>query len=153
MSLMRESKYSPVKVAAFAVILGIAFLPLVGILHTRPETGSSNYATARVLAEEQLELTQSLPYDIVETSFPNAPCIFDVSGLCEASNRMDLHGEFPEFRYTVLKQYVRPSADGSGLVDADTDRGMMRVTVVVGRDGTSFDESIYTASTIKKRET
>jgi hypothetical protein len=141
------------KVAAFAVILGIGFLPLVGMLHTRPETGSSNYAMARALAEEQLDLTRSLPYSIIETSFPNAPCIFDVSGLCEAANRKDLHGEFPDFRYTVLKQYVRPSADGTGFVDAETDRGMMRVTVVVRRDGASFDEETYTTSTIKKRET
>jgi hypothetical protein len=135
------------------VILGIASLPLVGILHTRPETGSSDYATARVLAEEQLELTRSLPYSIVETNFPNAPCIFEASGLCESTNRQDLYGEFPAFQYTVLKQYVRPSADGTALVNAETDTGMMRVTVVVGRDGPSFDESIYTASTIKKRET
>ena len=110
-------------------------------------TTGSNYDKARALANKQLEQAQSLSYDTVRTNFPNAPCTFSVSGLCEATNRQDPDSEFDHLRYTIRKQYV----NGSTFANANDDTSMMKITVVVGWGGNSFDDTTYTATDIKTR--
>jgi hypothetical protein len=149
--LKSESGYSLVEVMASIMILTIAIIPMVGMfdMGLRTATTGSNYDKARALAQKQLENTQSLPYGTVKTDFPSAaPCAFDGSGLCESSNLQD--PEFPNFRYTIRKQYVQLNASGT-FVNTGEDKGMMRVTVVVGWGGTSFNDNSYTASGLEAR--
>jgi hypothetical protein len=138
------------------VILAIAIIPMVGMfdMGLNAATRASNYDKARALANKQLEQAQSLPYTTVRTSFPNAPCTFSGSGLCEAENlevpeTEDPDDEFDNFRYAIRKQYVAPS--GSTFVDANDDTGMMEISVEVGWGGDGFDDNTYTASTTKAR--
>jgi hypothetical protein len=132
-------------------------------------TRGSNHDKARALANKQLDQAQSLSYGTVRTSFPNAPCAFDGSGLCVVGNLevppeedpddpddpdddLDddgLHDEFEHFRYAIQKQYVEPS--GNGFVNAEDDTGMMQITVVVGWGGDNFNDVTYTATTLKVR--
>jgi prepilin-type N-terminal cleavage/methylation domain-containing protein len=148
-----QSGYSLVEVMASIMILAIAIIPMVGMFDTGLETATlgSNYDKARTLAQQQLESAQSLPYGTVKTNFPNMTCTFDASGRCEPTHHRNPGGEFSAFRYKVSKQYVRPSNDGSTFVNANTDRGMMRVTVVVEWGGAGFDEKRYTATALKAR--
>jgi prepilin-type N-terminal cleavage/methylation domain-containing protein len=150
--LKSESGYSLVEVMASIMILAIAILPMVSMFDVGLETATrgSNYDKARALAKKQQEHVQSLPYGTVKTSFPSAaPCTFGESGLCESSNLQD--PEFSSFRYEIQKQYVRLNDAETALVNTDGDRGMMRVTVVVGWGGASFDENTYTAAGLKAR--
>jgi prepilin-type N-terminal cleavage/methylation domain-containing protein len=150
--LKNESGYSLVEVMASIMILAIAILPMVSMFDMGLETATrgSNYDKARALAKKQQEHAQSLPYGTVKTSFPSAaPCTFDGSGLCESPNLQD--PGFPNFRYTIRKQYVRLNDAGTAFVNDNTDRGMMRKTVVVGWGGASFDENTYTATGLKAR--
>ncbi len=149
--LKSESGYSLVEVMASIMILAIAILPMVSMFDAglQSATTASNYDKARALDKKQLEHVQSLPYGTVKTNFPSAgACTFDGSGLCEASNLQD--PESPNFEYTISKQYVRLNDDGT-FVTTNDDRGMMRVTVVVGWGGASFDENTYTATGLKAR--
>ena len=146
-----ESGYSLVEVMVSIVILTIAILPMMAMFDTGLHSANmgSNYDKARALANKQLELAQSLSYGTVRTSFPNAPCTFDGSGLCEAENLQDPDAEFANFRYAIRKQYVKPS--GSTFVNANDDTGMMQITVEVGWGGESCDDNTYTATDVKSR--
>lgn len=143
-----ESGYSLVEVIVSIFILAIAILPMVGMfdMGLNAATRGSNYDKARALANKQLELSQSLSYDTVRTAFPNAPCTFNGSGLCEATDLQDSDSEFSNFRYTIRKQYV----DGA-FANANTDTGAMKVAVVVGWGGASFNDNMYTATDFKVR--
>jgi prepilin-type N-terminal cleavage/methylation domain-containing protein len=154
--LKNEAGYSLVEVMASIMILAVAIIPMVGMfdMALNAATRASNYDQARALAKKQLEQAQSLSYGTVKISFPNAPCIFNDSGLCEVENlelpvAEDPDGEFDNFRYAIRKQYVTPS--GSTFVNADDDTGMMQITVEVGWGGDNFDDNTYTATDIKAR--
>ena len=150
--LKEESGYSLVEVLASIVILAIAILPMFAMFDTglNSATRGSNYDKGRALANKQLEQASSLSYGTVRTNFPNAPCTFDNSGLCEVENLQDPNGEFDNFRYAIRKQYVEPN--GNGFVNADDDTGMMQVTVEVGwGGGAAFNATTYTATTLKVR--
>jgi Tfp pilus assembly protein PilV len=151
--LREESGYSLVEVMASIMILTIAILPMVSMFDMALNTATrgGNYDKARALAKKQLETTQSLPYGVVKTNLPNAPCTFDGSGLCESSDRQDPDSEFSNFRYTIRKQYVKPNDSAIAFVNVVDDRGMMRVTVVVGWGGTNFNDNTYTATGLKAR--
>jgi prepilin-type N-terminal cleavage/methylation domain-containing protein len=144
-----ERGYSLVEVMASIIILAIAILPMVGMfdMGLTSATRGSNYDKARALANKQLEQSQSLSYNAVRTNFPNAPCTFDGSGLCEATDLQDPDSEFDHLRYTIRKQYV----NGSTIADASDDTGMMKITVVIGWGGNNFDDTTYTATDIKTR--
>ena len=148
--LLREkSGYSLVEVLASIVILTLAILPMVGMfdMGLNSATRGSNFDKARALANKQLEQAQGLSYNAVRTNFPNAPCTFGGSGLCEATNLQDPNSEFNHFRYTIRKQYV----NGSTFANAPDDTGMMKITVVVGWGGNTFNDTTYTATDIKTR--
>jgi Tfp pilus assembly protein PilV len=154
--LKDESGYSLVEVMASIMILTIAIIPMVGMfdMGLNAATRGSNYDKARALAKKQLEQAQSLSYGTVRTNFPNAPCTFTNSGLCEAENLEiptveDPDGELDNFRYAIRKQYVTPS--GSTFVNANDDTGMMQIAVEVGWGGDSFDDITYRATDIKSR--
>lgn len=90
----------------------------------------------------------------MRTNFPNAPCTFTSSELCEVENLEvpiieDPDGEFDNFRYTIRRQYVAQS--GSTFVNANDDTGMMQITVEVGWGGDSFDDNTYISTDIKTR--
>jgi Tfp pilus assembly protein PilV len=148
-----ESGYSLVEVMASIMILTIAILPMVGMFDTGLNLANkgSNYDMARALAKKQLEQAQSLSYGEVRTAFPNAPCTFDGSGLCEVEDLQDPDPEFANFRYAIRKQYVEPS--GNTFIAADDDTGMMQITVEVIWGGDDFDDNIrkYTATDLKVR--
>lgn len=149
--LKDERGYSLVEVMVSMMILAIAIIPMVSMFDAglRTATTGSNYDKARALAEKQLENAQSLPYGTVKTNFPSgASCAFGSSGSCEVSNLQD--PAFPAFRYTVRKQYVQLNAAGS-FVNTGEDKGIMRITVVVGWGGAGFNDSSYTATGIKAR--
>ena len=146
-----ESGYSLVEVMASIIILAIAIIPMVGMLDMglTSATRGSNYDKARALSNKQLEQAQGLSYITVRTNFPNAPCTFSGTGLCEATNLQDPDGEFSHLRYTIRKQYV--SVNGSTFANAPDDTGMMKITVVVGWGGNNFNDTTYTATDIKTR--
>lgn len=155
-SLENEAGYSLVEVIVSILLLSIAIIPMVAMfdMGLNAATSASNHDKARALAKKQLEQAQSLPYSTVKTSFPNAPCTFIGSGLCEVENlevsvAEDPNGEFDNFRYKILKQYVTLS--GSTFVNANSDKGMMQITVEVGWGGDSFNDNTYTATDIKSR--
>ncbi len=149
--LKDESGYSLVEVMASIMILTIAIIPMVGMfdMGLNAATRGSNHDKARALAKKQLEQAQSLSYGTVRTNFPNAPCTFSSSGLCEAENLQDSNPQFTLFRYAIRKQYVTPS--GSTFVNANDDTGMMQITVEVGWGGDSFDGTTYMATDVKSR--
>lgn len=158
--LKDEAGYSLVEVMVSIMLLTIAIIPMVGMfdMGLNAATRASNYDTARALAKKQLEQSQSLSYRTVRTNFPNAPCSFDNSGLCEVENlevplAEDPDGEFDNFRYAIRKQFVEFNADATGFIDSDdgSDTSMMQITVEVGWGGDSFNDNIYTASDIKTR--
>ncbi len=153
-SLHKEERgYSLIEVMVSIMILAIAIIPLVAMFDMGLNAASraSNYDKARALAKEQLESAQSLPYGTVKTNFPNMPCTFNASGLCAPISRRNPGGDLSAFRYKVSKQYVRLNDSGTTFVNTNTDRGMMRVTVVVGWGGPNFDEKTYTATALKAR--
>lgn len=150
--LKDEAGYSLVEVMASIVILAIAIIPMVAMFDVglRTATAGSNYDKARVLAKKQQEQVQSLSYGTVKTSFPAAsPCAFNALGLCESSDLQD--PEFSSFRYTIRKQFVRLNPAGTAFVNTDSDRGTMRITVLVEWGGASFDENDYTTAGLKAR--
>lgn len=148
-----QAGYSLVEVLASIMILSIAILPMVAMFDAglQSATTAGNYDKARSLAKKQLEATQSLPYGAVKTNFPNAPCTFDGSGLCESVDRQDPNAGFSAFRYTIRKQYVQPNGPATAFVATDEDKGLMRVTVVVGWGGASFDDTEITVTALKAR--
>ncbi len=151
--LREESGYSLVEVMASIVLLTIAILPMMAMFDTglHSANSASNLDKARALAMKQLELAQSLSYGTVRTSFPNAPCTFDGSGLCEAENLQDPDAEFANFRYAIRKQYVAPSEDEDEFVNAEDDSAMMQITVEVSWGGDNFDARTYSATALKGR--
>lgn len=151
--LKSETGYSLVEVMASIMILTIAILPMVAMFDTGLQASSTagNYDRSRALAKKHLEAAQSLPYGTVKTGFPNAPCVFDGSGLCEAADRQDLDAEFSTFRYTIRKQYVQLNGGGTAFVAANEDRGFMRFTVIVGWGGANFNERTITVAALKAR--
>lgn len=152
-NLKKESGYSLPEVMVSILILSIAIIPMVGMFDAglRAAVVGSNYDKGRALAKKQLEITQSLPYGTVRTNLPNAPCTFDSTGLCVSADRTDPDSQFSSFRYTIRKQYVTLNAPGTQFVNSDRDRGLMRITVVVGWGGASFNERQYTTDSIKAR--
>ncbi|CAA9232694.1 MAG: hypothetical protein AVDCRST_MAG93-958 [uncultured Chloroflexia bacterium] len=158
--LKEESGYSLAEVIVSIFILTAAIIPMVGMfdMGLNAATEGSNYDKARALAKKQLEQAQSLPYTTVRTSLPNAPCTFDASGRCEAVNlevptAEDPNGEFDNFRYAIVKQYVAPS-DITLDDEAADDTGMMRITVDVGWGGDlvwPYTDPGYTSTTTKAR--
>ncbi len=172
--LKDEAGYSLVEVMASIILLTVAIIPMVGMfdMSLNAATRASNHDIARALANKQLEQSQSLPYNTVRTSFPNAPCTFDGSGLCEAQDLFvpedpndpddDVDGdglddEYDVFRYAIRKQYVEPNIDPiTGEVSYPdsvdgSDTGLMQVSVEVGWGGDAFDDNTYTAADIKAR--
>ena len=151
--LKQETGYSLVEVIVSIMILTIAIIPMVSMFDAglRSATTAGNYDKARALAKKELEAAQSLPYGAVKTNFPNAPCTFDTSGLCESVDRQDPNAEFSAFRFTIRKQYVQPNASETAFVNADEDKGMMRVTVIVGWGGAGFDDTEITVTSLKAR--
>ena len=152
-----ESGYSLVEVMVSIFILAIAIIPMVGMfdMGLNAATRGSNYDKARALANKQLEQAASFSYGTVRTDFPNAPCTFGGSGLCEVENlevpvAEDPDGEYDNFRYAIRKQYVVPN-DADGFDNAEDDSGMMQLTVEVGWGGVGFDDTTYTATTLKVR--
>jgi len=155
-SLKNEAGYSLVEVIVSILLLSIAIIPMVAMFDVglNAATSASNHDKARALAKKHLEQAQSLSYSTVKTNFPNAPCTFIGSGLCEVENlevpvAEDPNGEFDNFRYTIRKQYVTPSS--STFVNANSDTGMMQITVEVGWGGGSFNNNEYTSTDIKSR--
>jgi prepilin-type N-terminal cleavage/methylation domain-containing protein len=132
-----ESGYSLVEVMVSIFILAIAIIPMVGMfdMGLNAATRGSNYDKARALASTQLEQAASFSYGTVRTDFPNAPCT---------------DGEYDNFRYAIRKQYVVPN-DADGFDNAEDDSGMMQLTVEVGWGGVGFDDTTYTATTLKVR--
>ena len=136
--LRGESGYSLVEVMVSIMLLTIAIIPMVAMFDMGLDaaTRGSNHDIARALAKKQLEQAQSLSYGTVKTSFPNAPCTFDGSGLCEVENLQDSNPEFTNFGYAIRKQYVTPSS--RTFVNATEETGMMEITGEVGWCGASF---------------
>lgn len=136
---------------ASIIILSIAIIPMVGMfdMGLNAATRGSNYDKARSLAKKQMEIAQSLSYAGVKNNFPNAPCTFDGSGLCEATNLTDPDAEFSNFRYTIRKQYVELS--GTNFVNNNNDEGYMQITVIVGWGGASFNDTTYTTTSVKAK--
>jgi len=153
LALRRESGYLLVEGMVAIMILAIAIIPMVSMFDMGLDTATqgSNYDKARALAKKQLESVQSLPYGTVKTNFPNMPCTFNASGLCEPGTRQNPGGEVSSFRYKVSKQYVKLNDSGTTFESTNTDRGMMRVTVEVGWGGATFDDKTYTATALKAR--
>lgn len=153
--LKDEGGYSLVEVVVSIMILAIAIIPMVAMFDTGLNTAvlGSNYDKGRALAKKQLEQVQTLPYNIVRSNFPNAPCTFDGNGLCESVDRTDPDSEFASFRYTIRKQYVQPNNDAapSSFNNSSTQTAFMRITVQVGWGGASFDDNTYTTSGLKSR--
>ena len=153
--LKDESGYSLVEVLAAIVILTIAIIPMVAMFDSglRAAVLGSNYDKARTLAQKQLEQVQTLPYATVRNNFPNAPCTFNGSGLCEATSLTDPEGEFSSFRYTIRKQYVEPDNSTAPLrfINSSTQTGYMQVTVIVRWGGASFNDKAYSTTTLKSR--
>lgn len=151
--LKDEGGYSLVEVIVSIMILTVAILPMVAMFDTglRASSMAGNYDEGRSLAKKQLEAAQSMPYGAVKTNFPNAPCTFDDSGICESANRVDPNTEFSAFRYTISKQYVQPNGGETAFVDTNEDRGLMRVTVAVGWGGADFDDHSITVAALKAR--
>jgi prepilin-type N-terminal cleavage/methylation domain-containing protein len=151
--LREESGYSLVEVMVSIVLLAIAILPMMAMFDTGLHSANmgSNYDKARALANKQLEQAESLSYSTVRTDFPNAPCTFDGSGLCEVENLQDPDGEFANFRYAIRKQYVALNEDEDEFVNAEDDSAMMQITVEISWGGDGFDDNTYTATALKVR--
>lgn len=148
-----QAGYSLVEVMVSIMILTLAIIPMVAMFDTglRAANTAGNYDKARTLAKKQLEAAQSLSYGVVKTNFPNAPCTFDGTGLCESVDRQDPSGEFSTFRYTIRKQYVQPDGAATTFVDTNEDKGLMRITVIVGWGGANFDDYEITVTALKAR--
>lgn len=143
-----ESGYSLVEVVVAIMLLSLAIIPMVGMFDAglRAAVIGGNYDQARALAGKQIETAKSLSYTEVKTAFPNSPAAFDASGLSVSTGRTDPDPLFSNFTYDVRKQFVNPPASGSpDFTDSATDKGMMRVTVIVRWDGKSFETSILKA--------
>ncbi len=145
--------YSLVEVMVSIVILTLAIIPMVGMFDMGLDSAvrGGNYDGARALAKKQMEVVRSLPYATARANVPNAPCTFNGSGLCESLNRQDPDATFSEYRYTLRKQFVELDGAAAGFVDSSQDQGYMRVSVVVGWGGAGFDETTYTATSIKAK--
>ena len=151
--LRDEAGYSLVEVMVSILLLSIAIIPMVAMFDVglNTATRASNYDKARSLAKKQMEIAQSLPYASVKSSFANAPCTFNGSGHCEATNLTDPDTEFSSFRYTIQKQYVDLNGAGTAFVNSTTDEEYMQITVVVGWGGASFNDTTYTTSSVKAK--
>ena len=145
--------YSLVEVMASIVILTLAIIPMVGMFDMGLNTAarSGNYDEARALAKKHREMVSSLPYATAKANVPNAPCTFDGSGLCESVNRQDPDATFSEYRYTIRKQFVELDGAAAGFVNSSQDQGYTRVSVVVGWGDAGFDDTTYTATSIKAK--
>lgn len=173
--LKEESGYSLVEVMASIMILTIAIIPMVAMfdMGLSSATRSSNYDKARSLANKQLERAKNLPYDSTNTqtdikdNFPycapddplcnvnEGTTLYDANGRAEVDDQEDSDSEYDDFRYDVVKQYVRMQDAGGGAmnfvnVDGDTaaERKMVRITVTVRWGGDDFDDNDYTTSAI-----
>jgi prepilin-type N-terminal cleavage/methylation domain-containing protein len=153
-----QAGYSLVEVMASIIILSIAIIPMVGMFDMGLDSAvrSSNYDQGRTLAKKQMEVVQSLSFSNVKNSVPNAPCTFDSSGLCEATNLEvpesdDPTGMFDNFRYTISKQYVDLNDAQTEFEVVSEDEGYIKVTVEVGWGGEGFDGTEYSISSVKAR--
>lgn len=147
-----QSGYSLVEVMVSILILTVAIIPMVSMFDAglRSATTGSNYDKGRALAKKQLEQSQSLSYSTVKNNFPNAPCTFNGSGFCDSGPRTDADGEFPNFRFTIQKQYLTLNNDGT-FSNIATDRGIMKFTVSVSWGGSNFNGTTYSATSLKTR--
>lgn len=148
-----ESGYSLVEVMVSIMILAVAIIPMVGMFDAglKAATTGSNYDKARSLAKKQMEIAESVSYATARDNFPNAPCTFNGSGLCQTAILTDPDSEFADFRYRIQKQYVDLNSSGTGFVDSTQDENYMRITVVVGWGGASFNDKTYTAVSVKAK--
>ena len=129
-----------VEVMVAILILAIAIIPMVGMFDAglRAATTGSNYDQARALANKELELARSLPYDALRTNFPVNPSTPDpTTGVIVSSPQPAPSGYPSSFSYTVRKAYAR--LDNSGNVQEAADASsMMTVKVTVNWGGKAY---------------
>jgi prepilin-type N-terminal cleavage/methylation domain-containing protein len=152
--LKSECGYSLVEVMASIMILAIAIIPMVGMfdMGLKTATSGSHYDKARAFLNERLERAKVLPYETVRDSFPVASST-PSEGASPAGSYTSSAIAVPESAklptgstYTVVKQYVKldQTTSPATLVNSNTDKEMIRVTVTVNWSG---DKSI-SASTV-----
>lgn len=130
-----QSGYSLPEVLVAILLLAIAIIPMVGMFDAGLKAASlgGNYDKARALANKQLEVAKSRPYDYVRTEFPISGTLPGKFGYTSPAQK-DV--DFPGFTYVVSKQYMEqpPTAPGSSMNNfnsADTDTGLIKVTITV----------------------
>jgi prepilin-type N-terminal cleavage/methylation domain-containing protein len=157
-SVRDQGGYSLVEVMASILILSVAIIPMVAMFDVGLDSAvsGSNYDRGRTLAKKQMEVVQSLSFSNVKNNVPNAPCTFDSSGLCEATNLEvptsdDPNGLFDDFRYSISKQYVDLNDAQTEFEEVSEDEGYIKVTVQVGWGSEGFNDTEYAISSVKAR--
>ncbi len=128
--LKTESGYSLLEVIVAMLLLAVAIIPMVGMFDAglRAATQGSDYDKARALANKQLEMARSLPYEDVRDDFPVGSSAPNTgTGVYESSSQTD--EDFPGFAYKVRKAYVRLGT--TDIAEDASARTMMSVTVTV----------------------
>jgi hypothetical protein len=99
------------------IVLTVAIVPMAGMFDVaiKAADAGGDYDEARTCAVQKLEQVKSLPYDMVETGFPD--------GVCEPSS----------LEYMIT---TRPVAADLGAVSDDGELTMVTVTVISG--GSSY---------------
>lgn len=158
--LKDESGFSIVELMVALVILVIAIIPMVRMFDVALGTTESTnrYDQARALANRELEILQSLPYESV-ASFP--PC--NVEGEEYECEEPDSEGEvlvtaYPDSEpygglvYKIETQHVEvadPTSDDWSLTESDEETGILRLTIDVLPDEDS--EEIYSVTGVVSR--
>jgi prepilin-type N-terminal cleavage/methylation domain-containing protein len=143
--LQGESGYSLVEVMASIMILAIAIIPMVGMfdMGLNTATSGSHYDKARAFLNERLERTKVLPYESVRDGFPVASstpseAASPAGSYTSSAIAVPASAKLPAgSTYTVVKQYVKldQTTSPATLVNSNTDKDMIRVTVTVNWSG------------------
>jgi hypothetical protein len=102
------------------IVLTIAIVPMAGMFDVAIEAADAggDYDEARTCAIQKLEQVKSLPYETVETGFPD--------GVCEPSG----------LEYAITARPI-----GTDLDAVSDDGGLTMVTVTVESGGSSYGVS------------
>jgi prepilin-type N-terminal cleavage/methylation domain-containing protein len=140
--LRNESGYSLVEVMAAIMILAIAILPMVSMFDAGLEaaTTSSNYDTARALANEKLEEVRALPYNRSGSPADSAVEIYRPGS--------PVSGTEGSFNYTITTNYWFESGGNlQAAPDNSIMRPMMQIAVTVTwPSGNSYTTTGFTAT-------
>jgi hypothetical protein len=102
------------------IVLTVAIVPMAGMFDVAIEAADAggDYDEARTCAVQMLEQAKSLPYDMVETGFPD--------GVCEPSG---------------LEYMITTRPLGTDLGTVSEDGGLTMVTITVDSGGSSYSVS------------